>query len=76
MPRHGRSARRDAIETLMKAQAGDTPQDRPRRGMRQGPGVKAAGPSYIPIIAMSFTVPLTPVIFAASVAFPVARSTL
>ena len=36
----------------------------------------AQGITYIPMIAMSFTVPLTPAIFAASVAFPVARSTL
>jgi hypothetical protein len=35
-----------------------------------------AAASYIPMIAISFTVPLTPAIFAASVAFPVARSTL
>jgi hypothetical protein len=37
---------------------------------------RAAGIAYIPMIAMSFTVPLTPAIFAASVALPVARSTL
>jgi FdhD protein len=32
--------------------------------------------TYIPMMAMSLTVPLTPAIFAASVAFPVARSML
>jgi len=37
---------------------------------------RASGIPYIPMIAMSFTVPLTPAILAASVAFPVARSTL
>ena len=37
---------------------------------------RASGISYIPMMAMSLTVPLTPAIFAASVAFPVARSTL
>ena len=35
-----------------------------------------AAAGYIPMMAISFTVPLTPAIFAASVAFPVARSTL
>jgi hypothetical protein len=37
---------------------------------------RASGYAYIPMIAMSLTVPLTLAIFAASVAFPVARSTL
>ena len=40
----------------------------------QPSGIAAVG--YIPMIAISFTVPLTPAILAASVAFPVARSTL
>jgi hypothetical protein len=37
---------------------------------------RASGIPYIPMIAISLTVPLTPAILAASVAFPVARSTL
>ena len=44
------------------------------RQNRAFPEIAAAG--YIPMMAMSLTVPLTPAIFAASVAFPVARSTL
>ena len=43
---------------------------------RENQAVEIAAASYIPMIAMSLTVPLTPVILAASVALPVARSTL
>ncbi len=53
-----------------------SPQERGEGEVSGACARRAPGLCYIPMIAMSFTVPLTPVIFAASVAFPVARSML